>query len=139
MENVSRMTNKLIKQAKTLRKEKYTITQCYENTRKRQQKDWVGETNQKYRKKKPDSIDTRIAVSNAIETGSYKKQKKKPRKSIQVCGEISNTKDQSEILHFLNKVWRLLYLCSEVTLSWNVGEYVQRTYRTTQALNILRN
>ena len=36
-------------------------------------------------------------------------------------------------------VWRLLYLCSKVTLSSNVGENVRWQYRTTQALNILRN
>ena len=36
-------------------------------------------------------------------------------------------------------VWRLLYFCSEVTLSWNVGENLRRQYCTTQALNILSN
>ena len=36
-------------------------------------------------------------------------------------------------------MWRLLYLCSEVTLSWNVGKNIRRQYRTTQAVNILRN
>ena len=36
-------------------------------------------------------------------------------------------------------LWRLLYLCSEVTLFWKDGENLRRQYRTTQALNILRN
>ena len=36
-------------------------------------------------------------------------------------------------------LWRLLYLCSEVTLSSKDGENLRRQYRTTQARNILRN
>ena len=36
-------------------------------------------------------------------------------------------------------MWRLLYLCSEVTLSPKDGENLRRQYRTTQTLNILRN
>ena len=39
----------------------------------------------------------------------------------------------------MKQVWRLLYLCSEVTLSSKGGENLCGQYRTTQALNILRN
>ena len=34
---------------------------------------------------------------------------------------------------------RLLYLCSEVTLSSKDGEYLRRQYRTTQALYLTSN
>ena len=47
--------------------------------------------------------------------------------------------DFNRMLTCFGVLWRLLYLCSEVTLSWNVGENIRRQYRTTQALNILRN
>ena len=40
---------------------------------------------------------------------------------------------------YTNKMWWLLYLCSEVTLSSRDEENLHRQYRTTQALNILRN